>query len=874
MRFRRFDTGRIRLTDGWRCVALGLAAIPAAVAQGTDLANREVLPDTVTPTHYDWTLSPDADAMTFRGTVAISVDVKSSVQDIVLNADGLVFDRVTIDGESAVTAKAEQRLGRETLHAAHPISVGAHIVTIEYHGTIGRSTVGFFAMDYAGPDGPRRTLATNFEPAAARQLLPCWDEPERKATFSLTVEAPKDRMAVSNMPVAETIPLSATMQRVRFAPTPKMSTYLLFLGIGDFERIHQSVDAVDVGVVFKRGDADKAVYALDQARQLLHYYNAYFDIPYPLPKLDLIAAPGEVSGGSVENWGAIFYSQDHLLIDPGVSTGQDRQRVFLVVSHEMAHQWFGDLVTMHWWDDLWLNEGFASWMQTYAADELHPEWRTGLRALSIAERGKQADAIPSTHAVVQKVSTIDQASQAFDNITYSKGAAIITMLNAYVGRDAFRDGVRRYMREHAFGNTVDSDLWSVMQGASGKPILDIERKLTRQPGVPLIRVASRGTTTILSEGRFAADPTTLSEAVAQTWRLPITVQSLATGELQSKILGEPAHFVLPSPVLVNVGQTTYARVLYSNAGIAALVKRMASLSSADQIGLLNDTLALGLAGYTRASNVLAMIEALPVDADPVVWQDAIAVLQAVDEHFARGAAEAAYRRFSLSVLNPLAGRLGYSGRPGEDGNVEILRASLLQMQGVFGDPAVIGWAERTWNDPGGSAADRRTALNIVASQADIATFDALLTQAKSEPDPLRKQHLYEALAGVQDPRLVRRMVEIAFGDGPPAGAGPYLLLPLASNHPDLVWDLALPHLQDPEYPLENPMRWKMAIYVAGRSALPAREAALKAYETRNVPENARRPFAGALAGIRQNQHIAQHAVPEMARWISAQGFEH
>ena len=214
---------------------------------------------------------------------------------------------------------------RATLRFAAPLAAGRHALTIDYHGKIGRSTLGFFAMDYASPAGARRTLATNFEPASAREFLPCWDEPARKATFTMTVDAPKDRMAISNMPVAEITPLSPAMQRVRFAETPKMSTYLLFLSVGDFERVHRPVDGVDVGVVVKRGDTDKAGYALDQAAALLPYYNGYFGVPYPLPKLDLIAAPGQIAGGSMENWGAIFYFEHHVLFDPRISTEADRQ---------------------------------------------------------------------------------------------------------------------------------------------------------------------------------------------------------------------------------------------------------------------------------------------------------------------------------------------------------------------------------------------------------------------------------------------------------------------------------------------------------------------------------------------------------------------
>jgi aminopeptidase N len=864
------NMGRLRLPDIALLVALGLDAMPAISAQAIDVGHREVLPDTVVPTHYDLALSPDAEALTFSGTVAITVDVKSPVQDIVLNADALQFDRVTIDGRDSVTVSADQKLGRETLHADQLVSVGRHVVTIEYHGTIGRSTLGFFAMDYAGPDGRHRTLATNFEPTAARQLLPCWDEPGRKASFTLTVDTPTDRVAVSNMPVEQITPLSATTQRVRFAQTPKMSTYLLFLGVGDFERVHKSVDGVDVGVVVRRGDSGKAAYALDQAGQILHYYNDYFGTPYPLPKLDLIAAPGAISGGSMENWGAIFYSQEHLLLDPRAPTEQDRQQVFAVVSHEMAHQWFGDLVTMAWWDDLWLNEGFASWMQTYAADDLHPEWKTGLRALSIFERGKLADAIPSTHPIVQTVLTPDQADEAFDAITYNKGAAVITMLNAYVSRDAFRAGVRRYMSEHAFGNTIDGDLWSLIQVTAGKPILGIERDLTRQEGVPLIRVTRKGGTTVLSEGRFAADPATIAKAAARKWRLPITVRSLASGELQTKILNTSVNLVLPPPVLVNAGQTTYGRVLYANDEVGALVEHMASLSSADQLGLLNDALALGLAGYTDASNVLAMTKALPVDADPIVWQRTITILRSIDDHYAPGLDRAAYRRFVLGLLQPLAERLGHTASSGEASNVEILRVSLEQAQGRLGDSAVIGWAKQTLADQTGSAVDQLTAMTIVAGQADAPTFDSLVAQATAERDPLAKQHIFEALAEVQDPELVKRMVEIAFGDQPPAGTGRYLIPPLAITQPDLVWNLALPHLLDPKLPLENDMRWRLAVNIADRSALPEREIALQAYEVQSVPENARRPFDGALASIRQNRHIAERALPEMTRWVAAQ----
>lgn len=386
-----------------RQIVCFLLLLVLAAHSSAESESRRVLPSTIVPLHYDLTISPDAQNLTFKGTLKITVNATASTREVVLNAKGLILDRVTLDDAMAQSVSMDEKLDRATLQFVNQVGVGQHELTISYHGPILRGTFGFFAMDYDSPAGKRRTLATNFEPAGARMLLPCWDEPGRKATFTVSLDAPKDRVAVSNMPVAQLTSLDDRYQRVQFATTPKMSTYLLFLSVGDYERVHRSVDGTDVGVVVKHGDLPKAAYALEQAATLLHYYNDYFGIRYPLPKLDLIAAPGQISGGSMENWGSILYSQQHLLFDPETSTEADRQTVFSVVSHERSHQWFGDLVTMAWWDNLWLNEGFASWMQTHAADALHPQWRLGLKAAGLFDEGKRADAKPSTHPVLQPI---------------------------------------------------------------------------------------------------------------------------------------------------------------------------------------------------------------------------------------------------------------------------------------------------------------------------------------------------------------------------------------------------------------------------------------------------------------------------------------
>jgi aminopeptidase N len=844
------------------CCSGGALATPDGAAGHRE---REVLPDTVVPTHYDLVLSPDAEALTFRGKLIVAIAVHAATADVVLNSAGLVFEHVSVAGGAAAVVTLEARLGQAKLHFKTPLSPGPHSLLIDYSGKIGRTTLGFFAMDYSTPAGPRRTLATNFEPAHARQLLPCWDEPARKATFSVAIDAPKNRMALSNMPVVETTSLSPTMQRVRFAQSPRMSTYLLFVAVGDFERIHKVVDGIDVGVVVKQGDTAKAGYPLEEATRLLQFYNTYFGIRFPLPKLDLIAAPGAIQGSSMENWGAIFYSQTDLLFDPASSTEADRQRVFMVVSHEMAHQWFGDLVTMAWWDNLWLNEGFARWMQTFAADQLHPEWQTGLQAESIFERGKRADAVPATHPVVQEVFTADQAEQAFDSITYDKGAAVVTMISAYVGHDNFRDGVRRYMREHAYGNTVDGDLWSIMQQAVGKPILAIEQDFTRQMGVPLVRVSRADKGLRLSEGRFAEDPATIRGEPPQKWRLPLAIGPLSGPGQVLLLENETTLSASATPVLVNAGQTAYARVLYDDS-FAALAAHFGSLAPVDQLGLLNDASALGSAGYAPAERLLTLCSALPAEANPLVWSRIVGLLDSLDHHYTATPQRVAYRNFALHLLAPLAAHIGSVPAQGEASNISVLRTDLLQAQAMFGDAAVIERARKTLASHAGTAAEQRMSLSIVAAHADAATFDTLLARAR-RADPLEKQHVFLALSRVTDPALARRMVDIALSEEVPAGSAPELLSSLAREHPDMTWQVVAPRLEDPSLHLDKAERWELAGTLAANSAVPSRIADLEAYEVRNVPADSRKPLLAAKAQIRQNQHLVAQVLPELDAWI-------
>jgi aminopeptidase N len=859
------------LTAALVLTAAHAMAHPAPPADSPRAAVRQVLPADVIPSHYDLLVSPDAESLTFRGKVAVDIDVRRATRRVVLNSSGLIFDRAHLETGSEASATLDAKLGRATLEFPAPIALGPHTLTIEYHGPIGRSTIGFFAMDYTGPEGARRTLATNFEPAHARQLLPCWDEPALKATFTVSVDTPADRTAYSNMPVSDTTPLSPNLKRVHFATTPRMSSYLLFLGVGDFERVHRDADGVDVGVIVKRGDSAKAGYALEQAAALLHYYDEYFGVRYPLPKLDLVTAPGRINGIAMENWGAIFYSQDVILFDPDKSTEADRQTIFEAVSHEMAHQWFGDLVTMSWWDDLWLNEGFARWMQTYAADDLHPEWETGLRDLSHAETGKELDSAPSTHPVVQKIYSAAQAEDAFDAITYAKGASIIKMLNAYVGRDAFRDGVRAYMRAHAYGNTVDADFWTLMERTTRKPILAIERDFTRQAGIPLTVVERRGEGVGVAQARFAEDRSMLAHEPPQRWRLPITVAPLTAGPLSAApryvLVGGSMRLPERPPVLINAGDVAYTRVLYRGELFDGLTREFGALHPSDQLGLLNDGFALSIAGYVPVSDFLRIVDAAPAGADSLIWRRISRLLLDIDAHYGEGPQRARFRAFALERLAASAAAQGAEPRGGEPANVAVLRGALTTARGRLGDPEVIANAHEMLEKHTGTPDEIESSLTIVAMHADAAQFDALLARAETTQDPLDRHRLFEALSTVEDPALARRFMDIVFTDRIPAGDTSSLLFGLSERHPDLVWQSLALKIDDPGLRIDAAGRWKLARSVAARSSRPERVRELEAYEARSVPPEARKPFLGAVASIRQNGRIEADVLPAIDRWL-------
>jgi aminopeptidase N len=856
------------------------AAAPAAQAATTQL------PRGVAPSHYDVSITPDAKAGTFAGRVTIDINVQAPTSSITLNALDLKFAHAALTpagGGGAQNAQVSVDANAQTATFTFPqqIAKGAYKLALDYTGVIGTQAVGLFSLDYDSAAGKQRALYTQFENSDARRMIPSWDEPAYKATFQLQAVVPSGQMAVSNMPITQEQDVGNGKTRVSFAQTPRMSTYLLFFGLGDFERARMTVDGTELGVVTRKGGASQAQFALDSSKAVLREYNDYFGVRYPLPKLDNIAGPGRSQFfGAMENWGAIFTFEYAMLVDPAFSTQNDRQEVFATAAHEMAHQWFGDLVTMSWWDDLWLNEGFASWMEGRTTARLHPEWNTSLQAVNLRDRAMLRDALATTHPVVQHIETVEQANQAFDDITYQKGEAVIRMLEAYVGENAWRNGVRAYIKAHAYGNTVSDDLWKSVEAAAKKPITAIAHDFTLQPGVPLIRVedisCKNGSTVAkLSQGEFSRDQ---AGKKPLSWRVPVLAQLLGSGKQGRAIItGGKGAVTLAGcgPVVVNAGQSGYYRTLYAPKQFNELAGAFDKLAPIDQLGMLADSWALGLAGLQNTASFLDLAAATPLSADPQVWERIASGFASIHDLYTNDPArQKQFDGFAIARLAPVMAQVGWSARTGELATIANLRERLIGTLGELGDAAVIGEARRRFaamdSDPDAvPGALRKMVLSVVAAHADAATWDKLHAQAVAEKTPLIKDRLYEMLAATEDKALAQRALDLALTDEPGATNSAAMVSRVADHHPDMAFDYATKNMEKVNRRVDSSSRSRYYARLAYGSADPAMAGKLNAYAGANLAPTSRRDVDTAIAAIRDRIRVRTERLPEIDAWLAS-----
>jgi aminopeptidase N len=852
---------------------LALASTPALAAGQ--------LPKGVTPIHYDITIRPNAEKLSFTGAEVIKITVDAPTSTITLNAADLDIHRATLDTDDAAAFKVDNSAQTVTVSFAKPVSAGDHILAFDFAGKINTSAAGFFALDYKTDDGKdARMLATQFEAPDARRFAPMWDEPGYKATFRLSTIAPNGQTAFSNMPVDKASKIDGGTL-YRFAVTPKMSSYLLFLGMGDVERKTKMVGKVEVGIITRRGVVDQGDYALNSAVRIIDYYNDYFGTPYPLPKLDMIAGPGSSQFfGAMENWGAILYFERRVLIDPKLATENQRQDVYTTVGHEIAHQWFGNLVTMAWWDDLWLNEGFASWMESKISNDLNPDWRVHSQSVSGGRQGAMnLDARETTHPIVQKIETVEQTSQAFDTITYQKGEAVIAMLEATLGEKAFRDGVRSYMQKYAYKNTVTDQLWDELAAASGQPVAAMMKSFTSQGGVPMIKVdlprCVEGKTQVnLSQVRYGLDGPSQRQ---RTWQVPVAIGLAGGTEVPlDRVTVSGAKATLATMPgcgvpIVNYGQSGYFRTLYSPIHFSLLKEKFAKIGVDDQLGLIADSMAMAIGNYSPVGQHLDLIATVPEDASPLVWS--LAARQIADLDFLMNGRpeQVAFRRRTAALLASVYKKLGWEAQAGEEPTVTQLRERVIPLMAQLGDAATVSEAKRyldlSFETPDAvSGAVRLTALRAYARNADEAGWNTLRSRAKSETSPVAQSIYYEAIGHANNETLARKALAIALTDEAPVPVRTSIIASVAAEHPALAFDWAVKNKKDVNAILEESSRSEFIVGLADSGSDTALAKRVTAFASANLPASARAPARRTVNFITSRAARKARMAPAIGAW--------
>lgn len=834
------------------------------------------LPKDVVPVQYAAHLIPDLAARTFLGSETIEIDVLKATSAIVLNVSMLEIDSATLSGKAIGQRKLAALVDEEqqtlTFKLGQPLAPGRYQLALKFHGAIHREARGLFHLEYKAGNADQSLIATNMEPTDTRRLLPTWDEPAFRANFKLTVDLPARLKAYSNMPVETLERIDGGLWRHTFRQTPKMPSYLLVLVAGELERSSIKQDGVDIGVVTTAGKQASAAYALEATRELLKYYNTYFGQPYPLPKLDQIAIPGGFDG-AMENWGGIVYNESSLLVDPNNTTETQRQDSFSINAHEVAHQWFGNLVTMAWWDNLWLNEGFASWMGTKAIEQLHPDWHAQLAFQVEREGVLDADARTTTHPIQTRIDTDEQAADAFDAITYTKGQALLRMLEAYLGEEPFRKGMRAYMARHKYGNTTSADLWEALEKASGKPVRKLASDWTTQPGFPLLKVeqaCENGQRRItFSQQQYRVDE---AATESRLWSVPLQVGSPGGPSVTTLLTGATGTLIQPGcdgPLIVDAAGVGYFRVRYDSANASALAAQLGKLPASARLRLLADSWSLSRSGQASVDSYLALLARYGDEPRLAIWRFILGSFDSLDGLVGEEPERVLLRRRLVELVTPRFAQLGWQEKSGESAEETQLRPLLASALAHAGDPQALAQGralfKRYLAEPASlSPALRNFALDVAAREADAALYEELVARAVQAATSEERERLSFALAAASDPALARRTLQLALSPALPAQLTNQIVPAVAtSGHQALAWEFAVAHREALIKSLDAVGRNSWFPSLVSSSSNPADADMMEAFVAAHFGPDAQIEARRVGSAIRTRAHQKQQLLPQL-----------
>jgi aminopeptidase N/puromycin-sensitive aminopeptidase len=775
-----------------------LTILSALVFTGLSFAaHAQRLPKTVLPEHYTLALTPDLKAATFAGDETIDVTLLAPSKTITLNVAEIAFKSVTATPAqgAAETATVSLDPDKEQATFTFPseLPAGKVKLAIAYTGILNNELRGF----YLSKSDKRNYAVTQFESTDARRAFPSFDEPAFKATFDISLTVDAGDTVISNTNVIADKPAGAGLHTMTFATTPKMSTYLVAFLVGDFKCVSGESDGTPIRACATPGQEQKGKFAVEAAEYILHYYNNYFGIKYPMPKLDMIAIP-DFEAGAMENFGAITYRETDFLIDEKTASLNQKKNVAVVVAHEMAHQWFGDMVTMQWWDNIWLNEGFATWMETKSVASWHPEWHYTQDEATVLDGTLNLDSQPTTHAIRATADTPSEINEMFDGISYGKGGAVLAMVENYLGEETFRQGVHHYLAEHLYGNATAEDFWGAQTATSHKPVDKIMESFVAQPGVPLITLTSDGKSTVrAAQSRFYLTPgvtptAAASEAVApQSWVIPICFKGVAQDSCELLGQSSPAQ-ALKAPVapflFADGGGKGYYRTLYPKPVYEAIITHAeTSLTPEERISLLGNEWAMIRSGHGAVGEYLDLVAALHADPNAIVLEEALGKMATINDRVATEAERKQLNGWVRSEFSPAYLALG-AGSAKEPQDKKQMRALLFGVLGSAGDPNVLAeaklLAKEYVKDP--SSVDpslAQVALGVAASHGDAALYDDLLALSEKTNDPGIKTSALFLTASFKDPALVKRTLD-SVAEGKVRNQDSWILLASLLSHGD------------------------------------------------------------------------------------------
>jgi puromycin-sensitive aminopeptidase len=755
------------------------------------------LPTQIVPERYEIRLTPDLTQWNFAGDVTIAVQVLQTVRAVVLNAADLSFQTVSMRRPDGAVLHGSAQLDPENEQAVlsfpETLPPGQYVLQIQFAGVLNDKLHGFYRSVYRGADGQDKPLAsTQFESTDARRAFPCWDEPAFKAVYQVTLVVDEQLTAISNARVVRETAIAGTGKKeVVFADSMKMSTYLVAFIVGEFEATAPvTADGVALRVWAVPGKKRLADFAVAIGRASLEHFSQYYGIAYPGDKLDLIAIP-DFASGAMENLGAITFRETALLVDPDTATRAELERVADVVSHENAHMWFGDLVTMQWWNGLWLNEAFATFMEMLAVDAWKPEWRRWDSFAVSRAAAMQVDGLKSTRPIEFPVEKPEEAAGMFDVLTYEKGASVLRMLEQYLGAEKFRDGIRLYLQKHAYGNAETTDLWDALEESTKEPVRALMDSWIFQPGYPLIGIERSGRTLRISQQifRYLQD----GSDSERKWHVPVFLRAgtkhgmlnrtlLLTEKEQTIELDRPADWVV-----VNAGAHGFYRVRYSSELLAALRQgMMTQLSAVERFGVMNDAWAATLAGIVSLTDYLGLIDQMAGETDVNVWTTMIASFHQLQRILDAAQCQRLADRLE-AVLSPAVARLGWTVRPGEGELESQLRGDLIGALGILGNDAATQDRARVLfadYEKNSESVDRNVIpalVSIVSHTGGTPEFEKFFARFKHAHTPQEETRYLFALANFADPGLIDRALEMTISGAVRTQNSPYLMRGILLN---------------------------------------------------------------------------------------------